>query len=325
MPNCTVPQAPFPKLGRRTIDVRFDGGDVSSDGGLLLLRQVEQRLGLLKAVAKVLPDPRDPALVEHTTEQLLRQRVFGLCQGYEDLNDHDRLRDDLALQTAVGKDRPAASSPTLCRFENRADRKTAVAVQRQLVEQFIASFKRAPEELVLDFDATDDLVHGQQEGRHFSGYYDAYCFLPLYVFCGEQLLIAYLRPAKRDAALHAAAILKLLVTRLRQAWPGVRIIFSGDSGFCRPLLLSWCERNYVHYVVGMAKNSRLLAESEWWREQAARAFAWTQQPQHIFRAFHYRAGSWSSLRPPRAIAAVGQCRILHSALELTLGEAESRR
>ena len=112
MPNCTVPQAPFPKLGRRTIDVRFDGGDVSSDGGLLLLRQVEQRLGLLKAVAKVLPDPRDPALVEHTTEQLLRQRVFGLCQGYEDLNDHDRLRDDLALQTAVGKDRPAASSPT---------------------------------------------------------------------------------------------------------------------------------------------------------------------------------------------------------------------
>ena len=254
MPNCTVPQAPFPKLGRRTIDVRFDGGDVSSDGGLLLLRQVEQRLGLLKAVAKALPDPRSPALVQHTTEQLLRQRVFGLCQGYEDLNDHDRLRDDLALQTTVGKDRPAASSPTLCRFENRdADREAAVAVQRQLVD---------------------------------------HCFLPLYVFCGEQLLVAYLRPAKRDAALHAAAILKLLVTRLRQAWPGVRIIFRGDSGFCRPLLLSWCERNYVHYVVGMAKNSRLLAESEWWREQAARAFAWTQQPQRIFREFHYRAGTW---------------------------------
>jgi len=121
---------PFAKLGRRAIDVRFDGGDVSSDGGLLLLREVEQRLGLLKAVAKVLPDLRDLALVEHTTEQLLRQRVFGLCQGYEDLNDHDRLRDDLALQTAVGKDRPAASSPTLCRFENRADRETAVAIQR---------------------------------------------------------------------------------------------------------------------------------------------------------------------------------------------------
>jgi hypothetical protein len=259
MPNCTATEVPFAKLGRRKIDVRFDGGDVSSDGGLLLLRQVERRLGLLKAVAQVLPDPRNPWLVQHTTEQMLRQRVFGLCQGYEDLNDHDQLRDDLALQTAVGKDQAAASSPTLCRFENRADRPAAVATQRILIEQFIASFERAPEELVLDFDATDDLVHGNQEGRHFSAYYDNYCFLPLYVFCGEQLLVAYLRPAKKDAALHAAAILKLLVTRLRQAWPGVRIIFRGDSGFCRPLLLSWCERHSVHFVVGMAKNSRLLS------------------------------------------------------------------
>jgi hypothetical protein len=126
------------KLGRREIDVRFNGGEVSSDGGLLLLRQVELRLGLLKAVAQVLPDPRNPFLVEHTTEQLLRQRVFGLCQGYEDLNDHDRLRDDLAMQTAVGKVREAASSPTLCRFEHRADRAAAVATQRVLVEKFIA-------------------------------------------------------------------------------------------------------------------------------------------------------------------------------------------
>jgi hypothetical protein len=185
----------------------------------LLLQQVERRLGLLKAVAKALPDQRQPWLVQHTAEQLLRQRVCGLCQGYEDLNDHDRLRDDLALQTAVGKDRAAASSPPLCRFENRADRATAVAVQRILVGQFIASFPRAPEELLLDFDATDDVVHGNQEGRHFSHYYDNYCLLPLYVFCGEQLLVAYLRPAKKDAALHAAGILKLLVTRLRQAWP----------------------------------------------------------------------------------------------------------
>ena len=291
MPSCIATQVPFAKLGRRAIDFHFDGGDVSSDGGLLLLRQVERRLGLLKAVAQMLPDPRNPWLV-HTTEQLLRQRVFGLCQGYEDLNDHDRLRDDLALQTAVGKDQAAASSPTLCRFENHADRAAAVVTQRVLVEQFIASFKKAPEELVLDFDATDDLVHGDQKGRHFSAYYDNYCFLPLYVFCGEQLLVAYLRPAKKDAALHAAAILKLLVTRLRQAWPGVRIIFRGDSGFCRPPLLSWCERNYVHYVVGMGKNSRLLADAQWWREQAARAFADTQQPQHIFGEFSYRAGSW---------------------------------
>ena len=202
MPNCTVSQVPFTKLGRRAIDVRFDGGDVTSDGGLLLLRQVERRLGLLKAVAKVLPDPRDPVLVRHTTEQLLRQRVYGLCQGYEDLNDHDRLRDDLALQTAVGKDQAGASSPTLCRFENRADRKTAVATQRILIDQFIASFKKAPEELVLDFDATDDLVHGNQDARHFSAYYDNYGFLPLYVFCGEPLLARLSAPGaiRRGAA-----------------------------------------------------------------------------------------------------------------------------
>jgi len=261
MPNCTAIQVPFARLGRREIDVRFDGGDVTSDGGLLLLRQVEQRVGLLKAVAQVLPDPRHLFLVEHTTEQLLRQRVFGLCQGYEDLNDHDRLRDDLAMQTAVGKDRAAASSPTLCRFENRADRCTAVAMQRVLVEKFIASFARPPEELVLDFDATDDLVHGDQQGRHFSAYYDNYCFLPLYVFCGEQLLVSYLRPAKYDAALHTAAILKLLTTRLRQAWPVVRIIFRGDSGFCRPLLMSWCERNHVSYVIAWRRTVSCCARA----------------------------------------------------------------
>jgi hypothetical protein len=247
MPDCTVGEVPFSKLGRREIDVRFDGGAVSSDGGLLLLREVEKRLGLLKAVADVLPDPRSPLLVRHKTEQLLRQRVFGLCQGYEDLNDHDTLRDDPAVQTALERDTAAASSPTLCRFENRADREAVVATQRILIEQFIASFAEAPTELIFDFDATDDIVHGHQEGRHFSGYYDNYCFLPLYVFCGEQLLVAYLRPAKKDAALHAAAILKLLVTRLRQAWPGVRILFRGDAGFCRPLLMSWCERNDVDY------------------------------------------------------------------------------
>jgi hypothetical protein len=287
---------PFAKLGRREIDVGFDGGDVSSDGGLLLLRQVERRLGLLKAVAEILPDPRSPLLVKHKTEQMLRQRVFGLCQGYEDLNDHDTLRNDLAVQTALERDTAGASSPTLCRFENRADRAAAVATSRILVEQFIASFKEAPSELIFDFDATDDIVHGNQDGRHFSAYYDNYCFLPLYVFCGEQLLVAYLRPAKKDAALHAAAILKLLVTRLRQVWPGVRLLFRGDSGFCRPRLMSWCERNNVDYVIGLAKNSRLHTLSEGWYDAAAKAFEATQTPQRHFGEFAYAAGSWSRLR-----------------------------
>lgn len=296
MPDCTVPKGSFSKLKRREIDVRFDGGDVSSDGGLLLLREVERRQGLLREVARILPDPRHPALVEHTTEHLLRQRVFGLCQGYEDLNDHDCLRHDLALQTALDRDRPAASSPTLCRFESRADRRSAVAIHRLLVDQFIASFKQPPTELVLDFDATDDLVHGNQQGRHFSAYYNHYCFLPLYVFCGEQLLVAYLRPASKDAALHAAAILKLLVTRLRCAWPGVRILLRGDSGFCRTRLLSWCERNEVNYVVGLAKNSRLLALSAFWREAAALAWDVTQAPQRFFSEFMYAARSWPRQR-----------------------------
>jgi hypothetical protein len=286
----------FSRFGRRQIDVRFDGGDVSSDGGLLLLREVERRLGLLKAIAPLLPDPRSPLLVRHSTEQLLRQRVFGLCQGYEDLNDHDRLRRDLALQTALERVTPAASSPTLCRFENRADRAAAVAVQRILVDQFIASFRQAPTELILDFDATDDRVHGQQEGRHFSGYYDDYCFLPLYVFCGEQLLVAYLRPAKKDAALHAGAVLKLLVGRLRQAWPGVRILLRGDSGFCRPRLLAWCERHRVEYLVGIAGNSRLLERSRPWREAAEQAFAATEAAQRHFGEFAYQAGTWNGQR-----------------------------
>lgn len=296
MPNCTVREMPFAKLGRRKIDVGFDGGEVSSDGGLLLLRQVERRLGLLKAVAEKLPDPRSPLLVKHKTEEMLRQRVFGLCQGYEDLNDHDTLRNDLAVQTALERDTAGASSPTLCRFENRADRAAAVATSRILVEQFIASFEEAPNELIFDFDATDDIVHGNQDGRHFSAYYDNYCFLPLYVFCDEQLLVAYLRPAKKDAALHAAAILKRLVTRLRQVWPGVRLLFRGDSGFCRPLLMSWCERNDVDYVIGLAKNSRLHTLSAGWYNAAASAFETTQSPQRHFGEFAYAAGSWSRQR-----------------------------
>jgi len=302
MPNCTGERDLFGVLGRRRIEVGFDGGEVSSDVGLLLLRQVERKLGLLKAVAQVLPDPRDPRLILHTTEQLLRQRVFGLCQGYEDLNDHDQLRLDPALQTALDKrgknaaEQYAASSPTLCRFEARADRKAVVDLHRVLIDQFIASFAKPPQELILDFDATDDLVHGQQEGRHFSRYYDNYCFLPLYVFCGEQLLVAYLRSAKHDAALHTAAILKLLTRRLRQAWPQVRLVFRGDAGFCRNRLLSWCERNGVDYIVGLQKNARLLAMAASCSEQAQVGFELSGTVQRVFGEFAYRARTWACPR-----------------------------
>lgn len=274
----------------------FDGGNVSSDGGVLALRQVDRKLGLTKALAKVLPDPRDASRTEHSLLSLIRQRVYGLCLGYEDLNDHNTLRHDVAWQSAIERLQPLASSPTLCRWENWADKTLVLQVHEILLAQFIASFKAAPRELILDFDATDDRVHGQQEKRFFHGYYGHYCFLPLYVFCGEQLLVSYLRPSDIGAARHAWAILKLLVQRLRAAWPEVKIIFRGDSGFCRWRLLRWCEKNGIGYVVGLAKNSRLLEKAQPLLDQAAAQFAQTTEKQRLFGEIKYAAESWDTQR-----------------------------
>ena len=296
MANCTAKRIEFEPFRRRRVEVKFDGGDVSSDGGVLLLRKVEHRLGLLDAVAKVLADPRDPERIEHTLGAMLRQRVFGLVQGYEDLNDHTALRTDPLMQTACERDTVLASAPTLCRLENRASRAAAWAIHEVMVEKFIASFKTAPEELVLDFDATDDPLYGKQEGRFFHGYYDSYCYLPLYVFCGEQLLVSYLRPSKIDEAKHAGAVLKLLVKRLRKAWPTVRIIVRGDSGFCRRRMLAWCERNDVGYCVGLAKNKRLNRMTEAQRARLARQFALSQVKQREFAELRYGARTWNTER-----------------------------
>ena len=286
----------FPAVKKRPVSASFTGGDVTSDGGIMLLRQTDRRLGLTKALAKVLPDPRDPERIEHPLLSLVRQRIYGLAQGYEDLNDHDTLRHDLAWQTAVERDQPLASSPTLCRLENRADRPVAWAVHQVIVDQFIAAFAQPPAKLILDFDATDDRVHGQQEGRFFHGYYGDYCFLPLYVFCGEQLLVSYLRPANRDAARHAWAVLKLLVARLRAAWPKVKIIFRGDSGFCRWRLLRWCEVQEVGYLVGLAQNPRVLGLATNFRAQAQRDFQSQQQKQRRFGEVKYAAATWDKER-----------------------------
>jgi hypothetical protein len=300
MPDCNATQLEFAPFKRRRISGEFSGGEVSSDGGVLLLRQAERRLGLLERAAAVLSDPRDPERITHSMADMLKQRVFGLCLGYEDLNDHAELRRDVLLQTAVDRDTALASAPTLCRLENRASGAAAWALHQVIVEQFIASFKEAPSELVLDFDATDDPVHGRQEGRFFHGYYDHYCFLPLYVFCAEQLLVAYLRPSKIDAAKHAWAILALLVKRLRQAWPRVKIILRADSDFCRQRMLAWCERHGVGYVVGLAKNSRLNAMSDEARAELAARFESTQLKQRAFAEFYYAAHSWD--QPRRVIA-----------------------
>lgn len=296
MTECTSEGFDFPPVKRRRIEARFSGGEITSDGGVLLLRQTDRRLGLLEAVSAKLPDTRDPRYVKHELLTLLRQRVYALCQGYEDLNDHDQLRGDPALQTATGQDRMLGSAPTLCRLENRMDRNAAIAIHQVLVEQFIASFAEPPEELILDFDATDDRVHGVQEGRFFHGYYDAYCFLPLYVFCGEQLLVSYLRPSKIDGAKHAWAILALLVKRLRQAWPDVRIIVRADSGFCRHRILRWCERHNVGYIIGLARNPRLQKMIEAAFVEVERRFEATHEKQRVFLDLRYGAESWGRQR-----------------------------
>ena len=232
-----------------------------------------------------------------------------------------------------------ASSPTLCRLEARSERDTARAISRIFVEQFISSFDQAPTELILDFDATDDRVHGIQEQRFFHGYYRDWCFLPLYVFCGEQLLVSYLRPSNIDPAKHAWAILKLLTTRLRQQWPQVRIILRADSGFCRWKMLRWCERHDVDYVVGLAKNKRLLALAGSLMQRAEQAFEKHPCKQRKFRWIQYRAGTWDRSRRvivkaehhalganPRFVISTlkGRSQQIHDEIYCARGEMENR-
>jgi len=262
----------------------------------MLLRQADHRLGLTEAFNAVLPDPRDPDAIVHQQLDLLRQRIYGIAAGYEDLNDHDTLRHDLLWQSVVERDQALASSPTLCRLEGRANRATAVAMHRVLIERFIASFAQAPAELVLDFDATDDRIHGLQEGRFYHGYYGDWCFLPLYVFCGDQLLVSYLRRSNIGAAKHARAILKLLVMRLRQAWPQVKIVVRGDSGFCRWRMLQWCERHGVKYVIGVAQNPRLLRGARKLMNQAAANHEQSGHKQRLFGWIEYAAKTWDRTR-----------------------------
>jgi hypothetical protein len=284
------------RVGRRVIQANFEGGDISSDGGVLLLRQLDEHLGLSRAAAAVLSDPRDPSRITHSLRDLLAQRIYGLCCGYEDLNDHDTLRDDLLMQTAVGRVDALASSPTLCRLETRATDAQAVALHGVLIDQFIASHKTPPKELVLDFDASDVPLHGDQERSEFHAYYDHHCYLPLYVFCGQAMLACVLRRSRIDGAKNATTVLKLLVQRLRQAWPEVRIILRGDSGFCRQRLLRRCERWGVHYIVGVARNARLEAQVQYAEAMLADEYTRTGTKQRLIGEFSYGAESWDIQR-----------------------------
>jgi Transposase DDE domain group 1 len=321
-PQCTNPALTFEPLGARAVVARFDGGTVTSDAGGLLLREVEAKFRFVEQFARCFTDHRDPDKTEHTLPELLKQRIFGLCLGYEDLNDHDTLRHDPLLAVLVGKQDPRgqrrarardrgkalAGKSTLNRLELTPVRASASSrykkvvahldrMQAFFVEAFVQQYVVPPARLVLDLDATDFPLHGHQLGRFFHGYYDEYCYLPLYIFCGDHPLLALLRPANIDTATGALKHLARLITRLRECWPGVPILVRGDSGFCREPLMAWCEAHGVDFVFGLAKNARLLRALEPELRQAAEQFGQAGQPARVFKDFRYRTrDSWSRER-----------------------------
>ncbi len=320
--QCNQEFLEFHPLEKREVRGEFDGGTISSDAGGLLLREVEKRTGIIAQFAACFRDQRKAERIEHRVEELVAQRVYGLALGYEDLNDHDELRRDPLLGVLAEKADPTgegrarrrdrgkalAGKSTLNRLELTAaavpekERYKKIgldfaAVDRLLGELFIQAHEVPPPQIILDLDSTDDPLHGQQEGRFFHGYYGHYCYLPLYIFCGEHLLCARLRPADGDGAAGSVEEIARLVQQMRQAWQEVRIIVRGDSGFCREALMAWCEANQVDYVLGLAKNARLRAEIAGELAQAAAQYQQTGQAARIFREFIYQTrDSWSRAR-----------------------------
>lgn len=300
MTECNSTPIGFARVGRRRVVADFDGGRITSDAGVLLLREVDRQIGLIDAINDCLPDPRDQRFTIHEQREMIAQRIFSIALGYEDLNDQQTMRDDPALQLAAGKppdpDDPLASPSTLCRLENRVTRRALVKMSALFVERFLAAHDEPPEEIVLDFDATDDPVHGQQEERFFQGYYRHYCFLPLYVFCGGHLLCALLRPSNIDAAKHSRAVMKLLVDRIRRDWPDVRIIVRGDSGFCRWKFMRSCDRRGVEYILGLARNKVLERRIDDLMNRAQADFENSGEKQRRFGETDYAAGTWDRSR-----------------------------
>jgi len=320
--QCNEQLFTFQARNRRAVVATFDGGTISTDGGALLLQQVEQLTGIIAGFAKCFTDHRNQDLIEHTVEQLVAQRIYALALGYEDLNDHDQLRHDPLLAALAGKDDPAgnnrhrqrdkgkalAGKSTLNRLELtpvRADSKSRykkIAVNRRSIDEFfvdvfLQSYDKAPRSIIIDLDATDDPIHGNQSGRFFHGYYGNYCYLPLYIFCGEHLLCARLRPSDIDASTGSVKELARIITQIRQSWPDVQIIIRGDSGFCREPIMYWCENNNVDYVLGLAKNERLTTELAQELMQAKRLYEQTGAAARLFRDFTYQTReSWSCQR-----------------------------
>ena len=324
------PLGTLQKLGGRDLVWRFDGGDITSDGGALVLKKLEERTGIVRRFAACFTDYRNPKQIEHPLLDLILQRVFGLALGYEDLNDHDELRRDPMLAVALSKDdvkgeqrrrtqdrgKALAGKSTLNRLEltapdydgsprqkesDRPETKKIVvdpeSIDALLVDLFLEAHERAPKKIILDLDATDDVLYGHQEGRFFHGYYRDYCYLPLYVFCGEHLLCARLRRSNIDASADSVEELEPVVARIRQRWPAVKIQLRGDAGFCREKLMAWCEREGMDYIFGLAQNSRLKKLIEAQMAQAEKQYGETQTPARVFSEFFYATtDTWSCER-----------------------------
>lgn len=326
----------FSRVAGRQVLAAFDGGEMTSDAGLLLLREASQRLHLFSRMAGCFRDQRAPAKVRHALGDLLAQRVLGLALGYEDLNDHDHLRHDpvLALLRQADKNdiaAPLAGSVTLGRMEQSSeagDRRyhkivpSLKQLQTLLPELFVESHEVPPERIILDIDATDILTHGDQEGSFFNGYYEHRCFLPLYVFCGPHLLLAQLRPSDIDGAKGARNVIRRIVKQIRGHWPKVKILVRGDSGFVRENLVRWCEANQVDYIFGLARNDYLLAKASKARSRAAMAMVETNRTAKVFGHFAHMPRSKTWARPRHVITKVlhrpghaQRCRFLVTSLD----------
>jgi hypothetical protein len=307
MTECNQETFAFTAYFSRRVEAGFTAGQVSSDGGALLLRQTDLRINLLGRLAGCFSDGRSPWLVTHQLSEMLAQRIYGLALGYEDLNDHEQLRADPLLGLLSGKrklDEPLAGKSTLNRLElvGRTGRYhkigySAEALDRLLVDLYIESHSSMPEQIVLDLDATDIPLYGHQPERFFHGYYDSYCYLPLYIFCGDQLLSARLRPANQDASAGSVEEVRRIVTQLRERWPAVKIVLRADSGFCRQELMAWCEAHRVDYLFGLARNQRLAKIVGAEMHQAHILHQTTGKAARVFAEFSYRTHkSWSCAR-----------------------------
>ena len=312
MTECNQSSFGFEACGRREIVARFDGGTITSDGGALLLRQTDQRLNLLPRLAHCFLDGRKKDLVKHSIQEMLAQRIYGLALGYEDIHDHEELRKDPLFGVLAGREEleePLAGKSTLNRMElgtGQQDRYKKITFWKQgldelLVSVFVESHEQAPEQIILDVDTTDLPLHGKQEGRFFHGYYDCYCYLPLYIFCGEQLLCARLRESNHAASFGSLGEIQRIVAQIRAAWPEVKIILRGDSGFCRNELMSWCEQQGVDFVFGLARNQRLRRIIGRQMHAATQEWNQTGKPARVFTEFGYRTkktkkGGWERER-----------------------------